>query len=389
MTVTLMSPIGLAPESPAAAALVVPELTVVVPTFNEGANIPILVDRLADALAGIEWEVMFVDDDSPDGTAAIAKSIGASNRRVRCIRRIGRRGLAGATIEGMLASHAPYVAVMDADHQHDERLLAEMLRRLRSEKYDLIIGSRYLDRGNAEILSRQRRAGSRAAGLLAQWILGVQVSDPMSGFFMLRRELVEDLASRLSNDGFKILIDILTSARGALRILEVPYGFRARVHGTSKLDSQVALDFIGLLFAKATGNVVPIRFVSFALVGATGVVVHLATLKFFLSVAGFHFAAAQTIATFTAMTSNFFLNNALTYRDQRLSGVSVLKGLLMFYAICAVGAASNVGVATWLYSNKPVWWMAGLLGSAVGAVWNYAVSTTLVWRQLSSRRKNP
>jgi dolichol-phosphate mannosyltransferase len=365
------------------AAVSAPELTVVIPTFNEQANIPILVGRLEGSLAGINWEIIFVDDDSPDGTAAVAKAIGELDARVRCLRRIGRRGLAGACIEGMLASNARYVAVMDADLQHDEVLLSEMLGRLRSEGFDLVIGSRYLAEGCVEGLSRKRLAWSQAATVLMRRILGVDVTDPLSGFFMLRREVIERLAPSLSVDGFKILADILTSARGKLRVGEVPYGFRARMHGSTKLDAQVVLDFLGLLVSKATGNAVPVRFVSFMLVGGVGVLVHLVSLKTSLSL-GLEFIAAQTIATFVAMTSNFFLNNALTYRDQRLTGAAALKGLLFFYLICVAGAASNIGVANWLYVNKPVWWLAGLLGSVVGAVWNYAVSSTLVWRRRSS-----
>jgi dolichol-phosphate mannosyltransferase len=211
---------------------------------------------------------------------------------------------------------------------------------------------------------------SRLGGLLARAILRVDVTDPMSGFFMLRRELIEEIAPRLSTQGFKILADILTSAPGHLRVREVPYGFRARLHGASKLDNQVALDFLGLLVAKASANIVPVRFVSFLLVGASGVGVHLVALKLGLAILGIGFAAAQALATLVAMTSNFFLNNLLTYRDQRLTGLAALRGLLVFYVICAIGALSNIGVATWLYSNRPVWWLAGLLGSLVGAVWN-------------------
>jgi len=359
----------------------VPELTIVVPTFNEHANIPILVERVAEILSGIAWEIIFVDDDSPDGTAAVAKAIGELDSRVRCIRRVGRRGLAGACIEGMLASNALYVAVMDADLQHDETLLSSMLQHLRKEESDLIIGSRYIADGTADGLSRRRQASSHLAGGLTRLLLGIKVTDPMSGFFMLRRELIEKVASDLSTQGFKILADILTSAHGEIRVREVPYGFRARRHGTSKLDNQVALDFLGLLVSKATKNAVPVRFTSFVLVGASGVVVHLASLKLILTLSGFEFAAAQALATLIAMTSNFFLNNMLTYRDQRLIGAAALKGLLLFYVICAIGAVSNIGVATWLYTNKPVWWLAGLSGSIVGAVWNYSLSSTLVWRR--------
>lgn len=375
-----MTDVGPAPVTSLAACLA-PDLTVVVPTLNERENIPIMVERVASVLAGVAWEIIFVDDDSPDGTAAAARELGRQDARIRCIRRVGRRGLAGACIEGMLASQARYVAVMDADLQHDEAVLADMLVLLKAGDHDLVIGSRYLAEGSAEGLSRSRLASSHLGGLLARKILALPVTDPMSGFFMLRREIVDAIAPKLATQGFKILADILTSARGRLRVAELPYGFRARLHGASKLDTQVALDFLGLLAAKATANVVPVRFVSFLLVGATGVVVHLATLKVGLALLGLGFGAAQSLATLIAMTTNFFLNNAVTYRDQRLTGAAAFKGLLGFYAICAVGALSNIGVATWLYSNEPIWWLAGLLGSVVGAVWNYALSSTLVWRR--------
>ncbi|MBX6424921.1 MAG: glycosyltransferase family 2 protein [Variibacter sp.] len=358
-----------------------PELTIVVPTFNERANVPMVVERVRKALAGVAWEIIFVDDDSPDGTSAVVRELGARDARVRGIRRVGRRGLAGACIEGMLASQARYIAVMDADLQHDERALVDMLELLRAGQHDLVIGSRYVSNGSAGGLSPKRLASSRLAGLLARWLLGIPVSDPMSGFFMLRREVLDETAPRLATQGFKILADLLSSAGSKVRVAEIPYDFRPRLHGTSKLDAQVVLDFLGLLAAKATGNVVPVRFVSFLLVGATGIIVHLAALKAALATLGLEFGAAQSLATLVAMTSNFFLNNALTYRDQRLTGLAALKGLAAFYAICAVGAVSNIGVATWLYSNEPIWWLAGLSGSVVGAVWNYTLSSALVWRR--------
>jgi dolichol-phosphate mannosyltransferase len=358
----------------------VPELTVVVPTFNERANVPLLVERLAVVLSEVEWEVIVVDDNSPDGTFAAVRTLGAHDPRVRCIRRIGRRGLAGACIEGALASQAPYVAIMDGDLQHDETLLAAMLATLRTGDTDLVIGSRYLTEDAVAGLSEKRLYASRLAGQLARRLLRTQVSDPMSGFFMLRRDVIEECAPDLSSQGFKILADILASVRRPLRVRELPYHFQARLHGASKLDSRVALDFAGLLIAKATNDLVSIRFISFLMVGASGVVVHLAVLKAVLTLTGASFAIAQTIAMVASMTSNFYLNNRLTYRDQRLHGLAAIRGLLLFYVLCAIGSLSNVGVAVWLYSNQPVWWLAGLLGSLVGAVWNYAVSRSFVWR---------
>jgi dolichol-phosphate mannosyltransferase len=357
-----------------------PELSIIVPTFNERANIPILVERLDSVLAGCDWEVIFVDDNSPDGTAAVTRAIGASNNRVRCIRRIGRRGLAGACLEGMLASQARYVAVMDADLQHDEARLAAMLAALRANRADIVIASRYVDGGAWAGLSPRRAKVSRWSNRATQLLLGIELTDPMSGFFMIRRDAFEPLAPSLSSQGFKILLDLLATARGSLRTLELPSVFRERQHGVSKLDSKVVLDFAALVVAKLTNDVISARFMLFCLVGLTGLVVHLAILRGLLA-AALSFGAAQTFATIVAIAWNFVLNNFLTYRDQRLTGWRFVAGLLGFEAICAVGAISNIGIATWIYDYDSVWWIAGLGGALIGTVWNFVVSAALVWRQ--------
>ncbi len=354
------------------------ELTVVVPTYNERTNVPLLVDQLRNVLDGIDWEVIFVDDDSPDGTAQILIAIGGTDGRVRCIRRVGRRGLSGACIEGMLAAQGKFIAVMDADLQHDEILLPKMLVYLREDAADLVIGSRYVAHASAGDLSKGRRLISKFASRLARWLTKVDIADPMSGYFMLRREIADRVAPKLSNEGFKLLLDILTSVQ-TLRVVEIPYTFRKRNSGASKLDTKAAIDFFGLLTSRVTRNVVPTRFVEFGLVGAFGMFVHLIVLKFALTIFEWDFTAAQTGATIVAMTSNFYLNNILTYRDRRLVGADFPKGLLIFYGICAVGAISNIGIANWIYANRPVWWVAGLAGSLVGVVWNYMMSTELVW----------
>ncbi len=357
-----------------------PELTVVVPTYNERENVPLIVKRLRHALAGWDWEVIFVDDDSPDGTAAVVRMIGDEDRRVGCIRRIGRRGLAGACIEGMLASKAQYIAVLDADLQHDEMLLAAMLNRLRTSEVDLVVATRYDVNGSAGGLSKTRKHISRWSNALAQRLLGVALTDPMSGFFMIRREVSEELAPRLSTQGFKILLDIATSARGQLRIAELPYSFRSRLHGESKLDARVGLDFVILLVAKLTHDRVSYRFLLFCLVGLTGLFVHMLTLQIAIQAGSLRFISAQSIATFVAITWNYSINNAMTYRDKRLSGWHFWTGLLGFQLICGIGAISNLGISSLIYSNDSKWWLAGVLGALIGTAWNYLVSAAFIWR---------
>jgi len=357
-----------------------PELSVVVPTYNERDNVPLVVELLKRTLEDVSWEVIFVDDNSPDGTAAAVRALGAADHRVRCIRRIGRRGLAGACIEGMLSSQARYIAVLDADLQHDETLLAAMLERIRKGDVDVVVGSRYIPGGSADSFTSKRRFMSRLSHVAAHAITKVELSDSGSGFYMIRRDVVEGLAPRLSSQGFKLLLDIMTTARGTLRAAELPYTFRERQHGESKLDSHVVLDFAALLVAKLTNDAVSFRFLMFCFVGLTGVVIHMAALQVAIEPLALRFGVAQVAATVLAVCWNFALNNMLTYRDQRLSGWRFLTGLLRFQLICAVGAISNVGAAAWLYDYQQNWWLAGLGGALMSAVWNYVVSAAFVWR---------
>jgi dolichol-phosphate mannosyltransferase len=359
-----------------------PRLAVVIPCFNEAANVAPMVARLDAALAGIAWEAIFVDDDSPDGTAARAKAIAATDPRIRCIRRIGRRGLASACIEGILSTAAPFVAVIDGDLQHDETILPRMLAALAAGLAEIAIGSRNIAGGTmGEGLSPLRRVVSDGGAALANAALPVKVSDPMSGFFALPRPLFEEIAPRLTGTGFKILLDILLSAGRPLRVMEVPYAFRAREAGESKLDAGVLLEFGGLLADKALGGWVPLRFMAFALVGGIGVLVHVAVLFLLHGIGPLGFGAAQWSATFAAMTANFLLNNRITYRDRRLRGPALLRGLVLFYVVCGIGAAANVGIAALLLRDGLLsWGLAGAAGALLTVVWNYAVSSTLVWR---------
>ncbi|MGG5808482.1 glycosyltransferase [Falsiroseomonas sp. CW058] len=362
-------------QSPAA------RLAVIIPVYNEAANVAPMVARLDAALAGLDWEAVFVDDDSPDGTAAAAREIAGRDPRVRCLRRIGRRGLASACVEGFLSVSAPFVAVIDGDLQHDETILPAMLAAVEGGA-DIAVGSRHVAGGAAAGgFSAARGALSEGGARLARALLPTPVADPMSGFFLLRRALVEEVAPRLAARGFKILLDILLSARRPLRVAEIPYAFRAREQGESKLDATVLLEFAGLLLDKATGGAVPLRFVAFAAVGGLGVLVHMAALGALVGWLGLGFAAAQWAATFVAMTANFILNNRITYRDARLRGARLWRGLALFYLVCGIGAAANVGIASVLVQDGVLaWGLAGAAGALITVVWNYAVSSTLVWR---------
>jgi len=355
------------------------QLSVVVPTFNERDNVGPLIARLRRSLAGTSWQAIFVDDNSPDGTASAVKAMAACDRRILCLQRVGRRGLAGAVVEGAMASAAPFVAVIDADLQHDDTLLPRMLACLRAGEADLVIGSRFLEPyGAAEGLSPLRRAGSRVANALARRVLKARVTDPVSGFFMIRRDLIEAVAPRLSDQGFKVLFDIIASQPSPPRIMELPYAFAERQAGASKMDGRIAIEYLGLILTKLTGNLIPPRFLMFGMVGASGLVVHMAVL-YAGRAAGLSFMVSQITAAVTAMTSNYLINNTVTYRDRRLRGMRLLTGYLRFCALCGLGLIANIAVANLVHEHTRWWWLAGAAGALAGAAWNYVSTSVAVW----------
>lgn len=357
------------------------ELAIVLPTLNERDNIAPLVARIEAALGADGWEVLIVDDDSPDGTAEAARSLARADRRVRVLQRFGRRGLASAAIEGMCATAAPLVAVMDADHQHDPALLPAMRDAVAGGQCDIAVASRFVAGGSAAgLASDTREKGSRLANRLARKVTGIELTDPMSGYFLLRTDALRRTAPRLSGIGFKILLDLLATADPPLRVKEFPLAFARRRSGESKLDTAIAFEFLVGLYDRSFGRVIPSRFALFGTVGAIGVAVHMAVLTALYRLAGEGFALATVIATFAAMTFNFWLNNRLTYRDRRLRTAGAwLKGWAGFCATCAVGALANVATATLLYGRGVHWVLAALAGIVIGSVWNYALSSRFVW----------
>ena len=361
------------------------KLAVILPTLNERDNLAPLVQRLAAALDGPlgadGWEAIFVDDNSKDGTAEEGRRLSQSDPRVRVIQRIGRRGLASAAIEGMLATAAPYVAVMDADHQHDPKLLSDMAAALDSGAADVCVASRFAPGASMEEWGRpDREKQSELANGLARRLTGVTLTDPMSGYFMLRAETMREVAPSLSGIGFKILLDILSTASQPLRVKEFPLSFAARASGESKLDQAIAFEFLVGLYDKTLGRIIPTRFAIFGTIGTMGVVVHLAILWLLFKALGLPFLHGQIGAVVGALTFNFILNNELTYADKRLHGIGALiVGWCKFALTCSIGAFANVGVAEALVSRGVHWVLAAVAGIVIGSVWNYALSSRFVW----------
>jgi dolichol-phosphate mannosyltransferase len=357
------------------------ELAVVVPTFKERENVRPLLGRLETALVGVVYEVVFVDDDSPDGTADVIREIARTNRKVRVIQRVGRRGLASACLEGMHSTSATFMAVMDADLQHDESILPEMLHRMRTGQYDLVIGSRNIEGGSMGEFARERVVLSNLGLKVSKLISKHDLSDPMSGFFMLTRRFFEEVMRSTTGVGFKILLDLVASSKRPVRFTEVPYCFRTRELGESKLDLNVGIEYLYLIADKLIGRWLPIRFVLYCLVGVGGLAFYMGVLWLLYRRVGYSFGTALLVAISVALVANFAVNNILTYRERRQRGWALLWGLLIFAVVCSVGNLSNYALAK-LLVERDVWWpLAGLSGLAVGSVLNFGASSILAWRR--------
>lgn len=364
--------------------LTAPELSIVIPTYNERGNIAALVDAVRSALGEVPWEMIIVDDDSPDQTFSEVSRLAREEPRLRCLRRVGRRGLSSAVIEGAMVANGGAIAVMDADFQHDERILRTMYDKLIGSNADIVVATRYAEGGGIGEWDAKRAKMSDFATRMAGMLVGNQTSDPMSGFFMVRRDVFSGVIYDLSQQGYKILLDIISSSPVPLKIEEVPYTFRTRQEGESKISVMVLAQFLFLIIEKLTHGLVPPRFALFSIVGGFGLLVHLLILNA-LKLAGFDFLAAQLTATGVAMISNFVMNNEFTYRDRRLTGLSFIAGLVLFCLVCSFGALANVGVAQIAIHQFGNWSLAGLAGAIMGAVFNFSAATSLVWRRPRKR----
>lgn len=360
-----------------------PEISIIVPTYNESNNIEPLIRKIEAALPSVDWEIIFVDDDSPDGTTQVVRQLAANDQRLRCICRVGRRGLSSACIEGMLSSSSPYMAVLDADMQHDISLLSSLLNCVRNENYDIAIGSRYVKGGSAGAgLTNLRRKISQVGCYLGNWVTGEKLTDPMSGFFVIRRQVFEETVRNLSGRGFKILVDIFASASRKMRFVELPYVMEKRVSGESKLSEAVIFHYLIVILTKGVFKALPLRYLMFALVGLSGVGVHLLVLWALHQQASFQFLNAYVIAALSAMTSNYYFNNKITFLENSMAGIPFYRGLVRFYAICGLGAMLSAMVSSYMYEELELSWLyAGGVGVIFSSVWNFSLSSIYVWER--------
>jgi len=373
-----------ASTQPLAGAL---DIAIVLPTFNERDNIAELIARLEKTLLGLRWEILFVDDDSPDGTADVVRTHARRDSRIRLVHRIGRRGLSSACIEGILATSANRIAIMDADMQHDETILPKMLAKLNDESLDLVVGTRNAAGGSMGEFSSKRVLLSSFGRKISQAVCHCDLSDPMSGFFLIDRSYFMEVVHHLHRGGFKILVDILASSNRPVRFGEIGYTFNQRKYGESKLDLNTGVEYLFLIINKMTNGLIPTRFAVFSLVGVAGLVTHFICLTLLLKSFHLHFFAAQITATYIAMTENFFLNNLITYRDRSLRGGRLAYGLVSFWLACSFGAWANIIFSRSLLQSGTPWYLAGLAGIILSSVWNYSISNLFTWQMPQKLRE--
>jgi len=352
------------------------DVSIIIPTLNERENLPVLIGKLQEAMEGRRYELVIVDDDSEDGTWQVAEEFSQRYGNIRVIRRINRKGLSSAITEGFLLGKGKYVAVLDADLQHDHALIGAMLEEIGD--CDLVIGSRYMNQKSVPGWDSWRSRLSRAGTMMAQKLLKQKISDPMSGFFMIRRKIIQEIAPQLFDQGYKILFDILIS-RPDLKIKELPYDFKARLYGTSKLTAAVMFDFADLLISRAIPSRFNFQFIRYGVVGASGVVIHLLTLYLLHAVIGLQYPVSLAFAIETAMVSNYILNNQWTFKEHRFFGLQWWKGLFNYNLACLLGSAFNLGIGWYLVDKGIPWFYASVLGIWVGTSWNYLSNRFFTW----------
>ena len=301
---------------------------------------------------------------------------------IRLIHRIGRKGLAGAVIEGVYAANADFVAVMDCDMQHDETKLLEMIELFsKNTSLDIVIGSRFTETGDIseKAFSKMRALGSKITTFIIKKVLNIASTDPLSGFFMVKKETFLKSSEKFTNSGFKILADFLATSGTSIEIREIGYTFKNRVAGESKMSFLTAFELFGLVLSQILKGRVSIRFILFCMVGLSGIFVQLLITGLAMLLIN-QFPTSQTLGIFAAMTSNYFLNNAITFQERKLKSIDLIRGLFSFYIICSLGAFANIAIATYVFVFSSNWLISSFIGACFGAVWNFTLTSIFTWK---------
>ena len=360
-------------------------ISIVIPTFNEAENIIPLLKNLTLLVSHFEYEIIVVDDDSPDGTSDEVSKYMKSNKRIKLITRIGRSGLSSAIKEGLIFAQGKYLLVLDGDGQHHPSFVLDMLEQIRKSKSDIVIGSRFLNNSRLEGLSNKRSLGSKIANKLARISLHKNFSkltDYLSGCFCLEKEMTKKYIRKIEINGFKFLYELLSLSKGKLAVHEVPLIFKQRRFGNSKLDIAIVWDFLISIIHNLTLRLLPRRAISFGMVGISGVFVQLFITSFLVEIFLIDFYNALPFAVISAATSNFLINNQLTFRSDRLRNLGLVVGLLKFLIVASLPVIANVGITTAIYKYISAdTFISQIAGIAIVYAWNYLASSSFVWKK--------
>lgn len=358
-------------------------LSLILPTYKERDSLPILIPKIAEMLAGTPHEIIVVDDDSPDRTWEVARDLSQKYPQVIAIRRVGRRGLSSAVIEGFLAARGDVFVVMDADGQHDTALIPRLAEAAR-KNCGMAMGSRYMEGGGVGNFHGFRAFASRLGTSLAQWVCRVRVSDPMSGFFAITRGTFEEVLPRLNPKGFKILLDLLVHVPPDTPVQEIPFTFGERLRGESKFSAHVRLQYVEFLYDATVGRFIPLTLIKYCLVGILGVAVNLAaydivSLSLGTSLQSGLFSIPLLAGIEAAILFNFLLNNSWTFSQAKLQGWKAVTGFITYNVVCAFGALANIAVTAFLY-RADVGTVGSLAaGAFIGMMWNYTIGRLFTW----------
>lgn len=354
-------------------------ISIIVPTLNEKGNINILFEEIKATFQNkdISWEIIFVDDSNNNETSDIINILQNNEKNIFLIKRFENRGLSSALILGALSSNSEYVVFMDADLQHPPKKILELYNEIKAKDIDLVSASRFLE--SNELLNQGRYKASLFVNFLLKKLFKINYSDVLTGFFIINRIFFINNYNKLSNIGFKLLLDIILSSKKTIKYSEIPFEFKKRHSGESKLNSRVLVDFISLLIDKIIGKFIPARYFIYSFIGCIGIIFQLTNfyfLQFFLN-----FNLALILSILFTIFFNFVLNNEFTYSDLKKRGYRFLIGLLKYYFFCSFGALFNFISARLIYDNTSNIYFAVLIGAFVGSIWNYSMNTSYNWNK--------
>jgi len=356
------------------------DLSIVIPTYNEASNIIAIIESINSTLGDVaSYEIIVVDDNSKDKTWELAEQYADKYKNITCFRRITSKGLSSAVIDGFMISRGKFISVIDADLQHDESILPKMLNYCHNGA-DLAIGSRYCQDGSTGEWGLIRKLISKVATKISQKIGNIYMSDPMSGFFMIRRDVFLNVVDKLNAKGYKILLDIVSQLDASkINMIEVPYTFKKRSRGESKLTPEVVFQLIDFIYLKIVGNYIPIEYVKFVTVGAIGAVVHFTILYLMHIVFDNNYQNALIIAIEFSLIINYFINNLWTFKEKTHTGLKKIIGLVKFNILSGVGGIISYYISISLFDSGVNWIFASTIGAIVASLWNYNLNKILTW----------